>query len=97
MTPHRRYPEFEKSPLPALAEAVIIDLVTSKIRRADYRSRPNPPILHRKETFLPPGHVLRGNSPSSPGRRRHFFPIDLGQIETSETQAAPNMKLWTGS
>ena len=53
------YPEFEKSPHPALAEAVIIDLVTGKVRRDDYSSRANPPILHRKETFLPPGHPLR--------------------------------------
>lgn len=52
------YPEFEKSPHPALAEAVIVDLVTGKTRRDDYRSRANPPILHRKETFLPPEHPL---------------------------------------
>lgn len=52
------YPEFEKLPHPALAEAVIVDLVTSKTRRDDYRTRANPPILHRKETFLPPEHPL---------------------------------------
>lgn len=52
------YPEFEKHPHPALAEAVIVDLVTGKIRRDDYRARANPPILHRKETFLPPEHPL---------------------------------------
>ncbi|MCX6880200.1 MAG: DNA phosphorothioation-associated putative methyltransferase [Verrucomicrobia bacterium] len=53
------YPDFEKAPHPALAEAVIIDLVTGKIRRDDYRARANPPILHRKETLLPPDHPLR--------------------------------------
>ena len=53
------YPAFEKEPHPSLAEAVIIDLVTGKIRRDDYRIRANPPILHRKETFLPPEHPLR--------------------------------------
>ena len=53
------YPDFEKDPHPALAEAVIVDLVTGKTRRDDYRSRANPPILHRKETFLPPEHPLR--------------------------------------
>jgi len=33
-------------------------LVTGKIRRDDYRGRANLPILHRKETFLPPEHPL---------------------------------------
>lgn len=52
------YPDFEKQPHPALEEAVIVDLVTGKIRRDDYRKRPNPPILHRKETFIPSEHPL---------------------------------------
>jgi DNA phosphorothioation-associated putative methyltransferase len=52
------YPEFEKHPHPALAESVIVDLITGKSRRDDYRSRANPPILHRKETFLPTDHPL---------------------------------------
>lgn len=43
-----------------MQEAVIVDLVTGKTRRDDYRTRANPPILHRKETFLPPEHPLYG-------------------------------------
>jgi len=54
------YPDFEKDPHPALKEAVIVDLVTGKTRRDDYRTRANPPVLHRKETFLPPEHPLHG-------------------------------------
>jgi DNA phosphorothioation-associated putative methyltransferase len=54
------YPDFEKDPHPALKEAVIVDLVISKTRRDDYRTRANPPVLHRKETFLPPEHPLQG-------------------------------------
>ena len=52
------YPDFEKDPHPALKEAIIVDLVTGKTRRDHYRTRANPPILHRKETFLPPEHAL---------------------------------------
>lgn len=52
------YPKFENDPHPALAESVIVDLVTGKTRRDDYRGRANPPILHRKETFLPTDHPL---------------------------------------
>jgi hypothetical protein len=54
------YPDFEKDPHPALSAAVIVDLVTGKARRDDYRARANPPILHRKETFLPADHPLHG-------------------------------------
>ncbi len=50
------YPDFEKHPHPALSESIIVDLITGKTRRDDYRGRANPPILHRKETFLPPDH-----------------------------------------
>jgi DNA phosphorothioation-associated putative methyltransferase len=47
------YPEFDEDPHPALAEATKINLNTGSVVRTDYRSRSNPPILHRKETFLP--------------------------------------------
>ncbi len=49
------YPEFDLDPHPALAEATKINLNSGSIIRTDYRQRTNPPILHRKETFLPPG------------------------------------------
>jgi hypothetical protein len=45
------YPDFETDRHPALTEAVVVDLVTGKTRRDDYRGRANPPILHRRETF----------------------------------------------
>lgn len=48
------YPEFDTNPHPALAEAAKINLNTGCTVRTDYRRRVNPPILHRKETFLPP-------------------------------------------
>lgn len=48
------YPEFEVDPHPALAEATKINLNTGAITRTAYRQRANPPILHRKEKFLPP-------------------------------------------
>jgi DNA phosphorothioation-associated putative methyltransferase len=47
------YPDFDEDPHPALAEATKINLNTGSVVRTDYRSRSNPPILHRKETFLP--------------------------------------------
>lgn len=54
------YPDFESDPHPALRHAVAIDLATGKARHTDYGGNANPPILHRKETFLPAEHPLRG-------------------------------------
>jgi hypothetical protein len=47
------YSEFEVEPHPALAEATKINLNSGSIVRSDFRQQVNPPILHRKETFLP--------------------------------------------
>lgn len=52
------YPEFEKDPHPALHASLRVDLRTFDIRFSDFRSSRNPPILHRKETLLAPGHHL---------------------------------------
>jgi len=49
------YPEFDSDPHPALARATKINLNTGSVVHTDYSGRSNPPILHRKETFLPPG------------------------------------------
>jgi DNA phosphorothioation-associated putative methyltransferase len=54
------YPAFERDPHPVLAESVIVDLVSGTARRDHYADRANPPLLHRKETFLPPDHPLYG-------------------------------------
>lgn len=51
------YPRFWDDGHPALDAAVIVDLASGKVRRDAYRGRANPPILHRKETFLPSGHA----------------------------------------
>ena len=47
------YPTFDTVGHPSLAEAIVVDLITGKLRRDDYRMRRNPPILHRKERFVP--------------------------------------------
>ncbi|MEH1851213.1 MAG: DNA phosphorothioation-associated putative methyltransferase [Nostoc sp.] len=46
------YPEFDTDPHPALKASIGIDLKTLFITHRDYESRANPPILHRKETFV---------------------------------------------
>ncbi len=46
------YPDFETAPHPALLRCVKLNLRTRQIECYDYGSSANPPILHRKETFL---------------------------------------------
>lgn len=50
------YPTFRVEAHPPLHEAVSIDLASGRVRRVSYAERTNPPILHRKEAFLPIGH-----------------------------------------
>ncbi|BAY63488.1 hypothetical protein NIES22_35760 [Calothrix brevissima NIES-22] len=52
------YPEFDTDPHPALKASIIIDFLTLKITHRDYQTRDNPPILHRKETFVTPNYPL---------------------------------------
>jgi DNA phosphorothioation-associated putative methyltransferase len=48
------YPDFDTDAHPELKAGLVIDLQTFKITRSDYSIRKNPPILHRKETFVTP-------------------------------------------
>jgi DNA phosphorothioation-associated putative methyltransferase len=50
------YPGFSAEPHPALRRSRTCDLATGQTRDFDYAKSPNPPILHRKEAMLPPGH-----------------------------------------
>lgn len=58
MISYLSYPEFESDPHPALAQSLTVHLQTFRLRERDYRISKNPPILHRKETFLTPEHPL---------------------------------------
>ena len=53
------YPDFEEDPHPALAHSLSVHLQTFRVRTRDYTGFRNPPILHRKETFVPAEHTLR--------------------------------------
>jgi DNA phosphorothioation-associated putative methyltransferase len=51
-------PDFETDPHPSLLRSVKLSLRTREIDCFDYAGSANPPILHRKETFLTPDHPL---------------------------------------
>ncbi|MBD2519004.1 DNA phosphorothioation-associated putative methyltransferase [Nostoc sp. FACHB-973] len=46
------YPDFDTDPHPALKASIGIDLKTLAVTHREYQTRANPPILHRKETFV---------------------------------------------
>lgn len=52
------YPDFESIAHPALSWSMLIDLRDLSLRFRDYSQQENPPILHRKETFLSENHPL---------------------------------------
>lgn len=54
-----RYERFLEDPFPSLARAVSVDISTGRVRTRTYDPEGNPPILHRKELLLPPGHAQR--------------------------------------
>ena len=52
------YSDFETNAHPALKRSVKLSLRTRELECLDYSSSENPPVLHRKETFLHPDHPL---------------------------------------
>ncbi len=52
------YPDFEVDPHPALSLSITVNLQTLRVKYKNFQHYQNPPILHRKETFLAPAHPL---------------------------------------
>ncbi len=52
------YPDFDTHPHPALQASIVVNLQTLETSYRDYRTSDNPPILHRKETFVTPDYPL---------------------------------------
>jgi DNA phosphorothioation-associated putative methyltransferase len=54
------YPDFDDSAHPTLRTSLRVDLQTLRIKHRDFQESDNPPILHRKEEFVPGDHPFRG-------------------------------------
>ena len=50
------YPDFETDPHPSLVHSVTVNLENNTDKLLDYSKSNNPPILHRKETFINETH-----------------------------------------
>ena len=55
------YPEFDEDSYPALQTSFTIDLQKLSVRTASYEGSDNPPILHRKETFVESSYPLHAH------------------------------------
>jgi len=53
------YPRFDRDAHPSLASAVVVNLRRLTVTFRDYSTSANPPVLHRKEDFLPAHHARR--------------------------------------
>ena len=52
-------PTFENDSYPALQHSYTVDLAKLSMRKSEYGKSDNPPILHRKETFVDESYPLR--------------------------------------
>ena len=52
------YPDFDSDPHPKLQKSIIVDLKNKQVFQRQYQNSSNPPILHRKETFVTPDYPL---------------------------------------
>jgi len=55
------YPDFETYSYPSLQHSYIVDLEKVTMRKSSYSKSENPPILHRKETFVESNFPLRSS------------------------------------
>jgi DNA phosphorothioation-associated putative methyltransferase len=53
------YPGFDKDPHPILQSSLRADLSRQHVKYSDFSRSNNPPLLHRKETFVPKGYPHR--------------------------------------
>jgi len=52
------YPNFDTDPHPSLHTSIQIDLEAQELHHRDYSTSNNPPVLHRKETFVTSDYPL---------------------------------------
>ena len=79
------YPDFETNPHPALRRSVKLSLRTREIASLEYGDSPNPPVLHRKESFLLPDHSLHARfARLSEQEEKHGLLSDTATIGTRD-------------
>ncbi len=79
------YPDFETNPHPTLLRSVKLSLRTREIDCLEYQATTNPPILHRKESFLSPDYPLHAKfAKLTHQEEKHGLPDDTATIGTRD-------------
>lgn len=76
------YPTFDIDPHPALESVVIARLRQLNVSFRDYRESTNPPILHRKETFVDHGYPNREKFARLSAQEEKFGLLSSAEIGT---------------
>lgn len=82
------YPEFDRKAHPALLASVIVRLPQLRVDYRGFGDSPNPPILHRKETFVAPdypGYERFARLTAQEERAGLLDRPDIGRVEGWET------------
>lgn len=85
------YPEFDSDPHPALNASMQADLRGLQVEYRDYSTSVNPPILHRKETFVTSHYPLYQKFARLTQQEERWGLLD--EISSIGTQAGWQMKL----
>jgi hypothetical protein len=78
------YPSFDVDPHPELATVVIARLGSLDITFRDFRDSENPPILHRKETFVSPSYPGRAKFARLTAQEERYELLDSATIGTRD-------------
>jgi DNA phosphorothioation-associated putative methyltransferase len=79
------YPAFETDPHPALLRCVKLNLRTRQLECYEYAQSTNPPVLHRKNSFLCPDHPLHAKfARLTAQEEKHGLLDDTGGIGTRD-------------
>lgn len=77
------YPEFETDPHPALQASIVAKLGEIRVKYRYFGNSENPPILHRKELFVPQRHPTRAKFARLTAREQRAGLLDRTDIGTA--------------
>ena len=82
------YPDFDRDPHPVLRRTTFVRIGALDVDERDYTSSANPPILHRKETFVANDYPMRQRFARLTAQEVRFGLLD------TETRSIGNLRGW---
>ena len=82
------YPDFDRLPHPTLRRTTFVRVGALDVDERDYSDSDNPPILHRKETFVGPNYPLKSKFERLTAQEEKFG------LLASDTRMIGNLRGW---